>query len=1254
MTLGYLADLISVGTVLASFSDKLRRELATTGSPLEIATRKTVKRFESDFPAIGQQIRTFLTSPVAVSKLRQLVTAPQLDVDLLADVFRESVQFYLEPVEHAIVTARNIWMRFLEYLDRALLESNEVHSHRDRKDQLRHEQVCIQLEQIDQRMSLLDGAYVGSEEKPIDSVYKKQIAKAKEAETDGQTEKAYHLWGALLDILKECPRSHPEELFQVYLGVANCRARKGELKGAIEAYISAGTLQPNNVRAIRGLAIAALLEDDFEKAHSLISKALAESGDDNASLRIKAAIFLEEERYAEVFSLFGGDEAEGCTHLDDEACCRMLGYACYQLGYLQKAITILAQGLKLQPESLPSLNLLGTILIQPSPPGSDTTDPKVLKRGNELFSEAIEIAEARGDGAELARALAGKARALACLKQPEAGLAFADRAYSIQPDDEIVRFSYGLLSIAACSPVEARARFEQAICEYRDPQLLGMLLIQLGQGKSDLSLARTLVARLSSGGRATSLPPNVLLAFGEVLVKNNDLSEATTLLNELREADEETTSTACLLELRVLLAQRNESSAVSLAKAVLVDECSGRLVFRIADAFREAGYPKTAASFFERLGITERSDEALVRLYLRTLYEADFEVHEDKIFELATTFRQKRGADVDVTSLEVTILEKRGDMSTAQTVWRELLALEPGNSRYQLRLALCLMRLGKRGEASSQLEEVSSFNMLPAPDAMIAAHAFAELGNKRRAISVGYQAWRREQWSSTVNSRFIGLNLRMGDVNEVRQVTQGTAVEVKFDNGATQTFLILPDDEEPLLREEVRPSEDIAKKLVGRAVGAVVEWSPPPSSPSRATILSIKASELWACQNAFIRHPRLFPGDSSLKAISVDESFEDFFRIVDEHHLQVSKIVQNYRTKPTPLGLLRTQLGLSLVDTWRYVCGNPSLALLYSRNSPQELRRERSSFGRYRTAIVAPGFLMAIHDLGLLSCLGGFFDEIILAQQVFEDVQQTKSLLDSTVGRRGSIGKHNGRYTAHELSEEELRAQSNSLNELILGIQETMRPSGRPRQYSVRERDILAKFFGDDFLISIMLADEEEGVLLCDDALVREFAFKYYDVPGATSMQLLEVLFQQGGLGPDEYMAAVGNLLDWGYQHIPISEKLLSTIAQRTLEPSDKVFRLALGAAFHPHLDLSATIRVMIDFLRNCALELSTAVAESYLYPIAGLLFEAGGVRAVRRLSLELEKRISVIYLPSLERLRQTLALWEEGRLQTGHRVGEV
>ena len=204
-------------------------------------------------------------------------------------------------------------------------------------------------------------------------------------------------------------------------------------------------------------------------------------------------------------------------------------------------------------------------------------------------------------------------------------------------------------------------------------------------------------------------------------------------------------------------------------------------------------------------------------------------VHSERLREAldwARTIREShRPAPRIAIEVEAQILDYIGDPCAALSFCEELCSRSDATPVDQVKLALAQLRCGERDAARETVVRINSSELLDDPKSIL---ALAELAQLKRMLGVSdhledaYLARRCGLNDPATHLGYVGLFLDAEKgLEEPDSIAPGCAVRLKSEWNE-QWWHVLDDGESPRDSYELRPSDELARKLLGQSIGDTI------------------------------------------------------------------------------------------------------------------------------------------------------------------------------------------------------------------------------------------------------------------------------------------------------------------------------------------------------------------------------------------------------------------------------------------------
>ena len=211
-------------------------------------------------------------------------------------------------------------------------------------------------------------------------------------------------------------------------------------------------------------------------------------------------------------------------------------------------------------------------------------------------------------------------------------------------------------------------------------------------------------------------------------------------------------------------------------------------------------------------------------------------------------------------------------------------------------------------------------------------------------------------------------------------------------------------------------------------------------------------------------------------------------------------------------------------------------------------------------------------------------DEIIALVHEFE--------VHKIQGEFITISKHKGQYVKENVRIGDLEKAIDDYTKLKNWVVDSTKilPTSPNLSINYKKKKELEGMLGHCFIDTILISKDKDLVLMSDDARLRAFAQSEYDVSGISSYTFICLLLSSGKINDDEFHELACDMISLNYRNIPVSEKLLSLAAEKSLFNLTPPFSTALESLSGQVSDEGSSIIVAVAFLKALYLRLPLTI----------------------------------------------------------------
>lgn len=510
---------------------------------------------------------------------------------------------------------------------------------------------------------------------------------------------------------------------------------------------------------------------------------------------------------------------------------------------------------------------------------------------------------------------------------------------------------------------------------------------------------------------------------------------------------------------------------------------------------------------------------------------------------------------------------RAGNIYAAEQAIRVFLAGDPNNLELHLQLLLILYRQDKLKELRKEAAKPASQFVGEPEDLMKLAQFKDDFADWQEAHALGYRTLLQNQASQSVTMGYVALFLRPGHSQNMQLnppfVESDMAVGLEHAD-KTKAFFVIESD--PALRPSLQylaPSHKVAQLLMGKAPGDEIILP----DGTRSRIGWIKPKYLHALHDILENFPNRFPELRGLERITIDNSqpnpLEPMLQKVRDRHDAIQEINKLYQAGTLPLALAARATGCDTIEAMVGIASFGHSIRSCEGGHSERLMAIRAIVGNgAKGCIVDLATLHIIRRLELEAAVIATCGPIGIVESTAQRYQDRIRELQQALDRPDmSLSYRDGQYYRTERTlEEKTKALDIAYDDRDwLAANTVVIPAVGTRDPGATWRPLMDRF-GSGFLDELRAAQGSGRLLLCEDQLLRQLAFLDFQVPGTWLQPVLMVALNKRVITPEQYLRAIGHLIDARIEFISVSTDLLVS-----------AMRDAQGAAFPPAFEKVAS-----------------------------------------------------------------------------------
>jgi tetratricopeptide (TPR) repeat protein len=664
---------------------------------------------------------------------------------------------------------------------------------------------------------------------------------------------------------------------------------------------------------------------------------------------------------------------------------------------------------------------------------------------------------------------------------------------------------------------------------------------------------------------------------------------------------------------------------------------------------------KEAQAIYEEIVDKSVYSQLLYRL-LYTYYETNSYA---KALALSRSIIQKQGPIDDVLKLQAAILEEQGDQDGVIATYDMMIENNPNDTSSKIQKGFVLLRQNKFKEVDKYLDE-TTFDLETLSETMRfrLGYLYALRGKVNKFLTTIYETRRKFYDDEKAHIEYIQLFfLRTKDTESIlvtKEVKDGTAVIYKLPSGQFEHFVIDDRDDASKALKEIRPSEELAKKLTGKKVGDKVEIKP----RVIVEITEIKSKYVHALHESMALHQSLFSDTPSLQSIQLGtpkkrgelpEGFDVIEKQITAQYDHAQKVEALYKSKKITIGAFANLIGRNIIEVWGGMVAEERLGINYARGDLQERIAAVAELKDDTQLVADPIALLTIHSLDIKELLVKAYGKFGVAQSTLDLINQQISQLEP-IKDKGylTLGKQGEQFTKWEVKPETIKKNIKYLTDLSQWIKDNCEilPITEMEDITKEQKEDLEKLFGIPSIDTVLLARTKGKLLFSDDQPLREVSKNEYRVKGIWTQALLMSALGKGFITQEQYDDYVLKLVGLNYYYTSVSGKNLFYALGKANWKLEEPFKSALKMLEPSFTDMDSSINVAVDFLYDIFTQKVIAGdVNAILFSLLDSLTKdrlVGGV--LGKLIQDLRKRFYLIPL-DLKLILEAVETWNKSKI---------
>lgn len=577
----------------------------------------------------------------------------------------------------------------------------------------------------------------------------------------------------------------------------------------------------------------------------------------------------------------------------------------------------------------------------------------------------------------------------------------------------------------------------------------------------------------------------------------------------------------------------------------------------------------------------------------KTLLKAYYKAGETgKALNLCESIRANHGPIDMIVDMQSTIYESIDDLENAIRVCEEYLIIYPDDQFIQIKLALNYFRIKNEDKVRKILHELSALGDLPFNILFQLAYLNFSIGESEKGLDIAFETRRRYKDIGNVHMKYIGLFTefrKLDHLTELEKVEINTVVKIKNEQGSIQTYYIT-DKTEQLLKEELSITDLLAKSLIDKSIGDIVEIDKKIGSPQKFEVIAILNKYIYAFQESielldtkFVEEEgfRVFNGK---KTGNIKEDFKPLFDSIDQNQKYDNQIFEHYTQKSFPIGACAQLRRENPIKFWSLVFGNIEFGIFSVGSNHSEINNSLILLEKGDGIVIDLISLLCLASIKRLELLEQISNKKFVARSTIETIDELIREFKG-ISSEGylSIGKIGGEYTRHHVSKEQIEDNKIHYENLLRWIDAhcEILPCNEALSMNASKKEQYDKTLGKNFIDSILIAKEHDYLLLAEEESIRSIALDEFQVKSFPNYTLFLYCLKENIINNDTFNEDVISLINLNYKFIPINSDILFKSAEIVDFQVIHPFTLAMKTLDFTVSSEDSSIAVAVEFFNK-------------------------------------------------------------------------
>jgi len=573
-----------------------------------------------------------------------------------------------------------------------------------------------------------------------------------------------------------------------------------------------------------------------------------------------------------------------------------------------------------------------------------------------------------------------------------------------------------------------------------------------------------------------------------------------------------------------------------------------------------------AASILERVNLSNMGD------YLNgMLFDCYIQINQlEKALNLFKEIRVSKGIHLTFTLKEISILIQNRDYRTAVAITEDYNRQFPNS--IEGRIALCnLYLILKDIKKASTVDLNFPLEELSLQQISYLLRFLHTLKRRNKIFKLIYELWKTRKSAEVCNFILMaGTSLQVTKEElEIEGIKPPCVVFLKDeDSDSIEEYVLLEDESVDYDRhKEINSRNPLFNMLIGKKRGEKIIVKQGLGYNSEMEIIDIRTIYQYAFIKATEAIATQYKGQTPTIAMNpkdAETGVKQIFKIIDQlsksegiSHTERCRYknenIEKYCKFEVPFGSMKNLLSFPLIPLWYHFSENPDIGIRSIGGSLQEMKNEQevlSDLKKGRFCIDLTSLLTLFHT-GVADSIVEVTGKFHIAQSTVDLIEQTLIDRDSVIHRSNwgvIIYENDGKSIRYRTSQERYTQLWHDLEKISQWIKdycELPEPAKSRLSISKEEQERMSFLLGDTCYDTILLAKENESVLIVDDYVSKYISVGFFKLKAIGSFLLFKYL--RDASQDIDFMnrcnKAIGNLIKLNYIMIdPDSDFLIYAV----------------------------------------------------------------------------------------------------------------